>query len=377
VDAVSIIEAAAFLAQQWPVFACNVLKRPVTQHGLKDATQDERILRAQFRSPNAAMIGVPTGAASGIIAIDLDIKDGAAGLEWLAANEHRLPRTRRHRTQSGGVHLLFQAPNRPIRNSVRKLAPGVDVRGDNGYIIAPPSPGYSIVDDTMPAPLPAWLLEALAPPPEPVHAPPRPSRTDGRGTPYALAALSDECDAVMGAGWGTQEHTLNAAALKLGALAAGGEIDPAYAREALISAGLGMPSQPGREPWTPQDVRNKVERAFRDGATRPRAAPARHTHTIRVEIVPPEPPPWDEIPDWALVEPEIVPDIPGHAAAPAATNGAWPTLGLDEIAAVKPPEWLVKDILPEGAFGTIIGPYASLKSFLALDMSLSVAYGRE
>ena len=380
----TIAEAAVFLAQQWPVFACAESKRPLTPRGLYDATRDVDTVRKQFRHADAAMIGVPMGRASGVIAIDIDVKDGAPGMEWLAANAHRMPRTRRHRTMSGGVHLLFQAPETPIRNSVGKIAPGVDVRGEGGYVIFPPSPGYTIDDDAMPAPIPDWLLDLLIAPEAP--PPPPPSRThpyDARGTPYALAALDAECDAIRNAPFGQQEHTLNAAALKIGALAAGGEIDPTYAREALIAAGLAMPSQPGREPWTDREIRSKVERALRDGAARPRTAPSR-PHTIRVEIVPPEPPPWDEPPPWVYAEPVREPaEPPTRRAADPPTQPApqprilptHPPL-LDDETAIPPRRWIGgHGALPRGKLGMLCGPPGVSKTTLAMHVSIALAAG--
>lgn len=375
-------EAAAFIAQQWPCFPCNAEKRPVTAHGLKDAVSNPEEARRLFRKPGAAMIGVPTGAASGLVVVDLDCKDGAAGLEWHAANQHRIPETRQHRTRSGGKHLLFQYPvGRTIRNSASKIAPGVDVRGEGGYIIAPPSAGYSIETDAMPAPLPDWLLELLdppAPPPRPA-APPR-RLDDASGTPYGQRALSDECDAILAASFGVQETTLNNAALKIGALVAGGELAHGYAREALVAAGMGMPSQGGKPSWSPVEIRNKVERGMADGARSPRNAPPREVrHTVRVEIVPPEPPPRDEPPDWAYAEPVVAADAVEQPAPQlrreAPTPAPWPTLSLDEIAALPPPSYIIDKVLVEASNALLIGPWASLKSFLALDWSLSVAYG--
>jgi hypothetical protein len=379
----TIAEAAAFLAQQWPVFACAQTKRPITPHGLHDATRDLAAVRDQFRRAGAAMIGVPTGRASGVIAIDIDVKNGAPGLEWLAANHRRLPRTRRHRTMSGGIHLLFEAPPQPIRNSVGKIAPGVDVRGDGGYIIFPPSPGYSIEDDAMPAPMPEWLLSLLTEQPQPPPPPPRHiPREDSRGTPYALAALDSECAAIRAAPWGQQEHTLNAAALKIGALAAGGEIDASYAREAIIAAALSMPSQPGREPWTEREIRSKVDRAFRDGATHPRGAPPR-AHTIRVEIVPPEPPPYDEPPPWVYAEPEPEPSAPPVCRAPdpqpqPAPPRPLPTHAplLDDETTIPPRRWIGgPGALPRGKLGMLCGPPGVSKTTLAIHVSIALAAG--
>ncbi|WP_148360731.1 bifunctional DNA primase/polymerase, partial [Acidisphaera rubrifaciens] len=126
-----------------------------------------------------ALIGMPTGEASGLDVLDVDPRHG--GDVWHAANMHRLPETRLHRTQSGGLHLLFiHAPG--VRNSESKIAPGIDVRGDGGYAIIPPSPGYVVEHDAPPAHWPDWLLIEALPPPPPPRAPsgphPRPVALD-------------------------------------------------------------------------------------------------------------------------------------------------------------------------------------------------------
>ena|GEM_PF-1105412 len=378
----SLAEAAAFLAQQWPVFPCGADKRPVTGHGFKDAVRDPDAARRLFQVSGAALIGTPTGAASGLAVIDLDIKNGASGLEWLAANQHRLPRTRRHQTRSGGAHLLFAfPPGRRIRNSVSRIAPGVDVRGEGGYVIVPPSDGYSIADDAMPAPMPAWLLD-LIDPPQPAPAPrPAPQRAaSGDGTPYGLAALESECRAVANAAPGTQEITLNNAGLKIGALIVGGELSRGYALQALIAAGNQMVTGNGERPWTAEEVRNKVHRAVTDGGATPRQAPPREVrHTVRVEIVPPEAPWPDEPPEHWGAEPDMAFDAGDRPAAEGShlrqPPAGFPTLSIDEVLALPPPEWLVHGLLTVESNALLSGPFASLKSFLVLDLALCIAYG--
>jgi hypothetical protein len=381
----SLAEAAAFLAQQWPVFPCGADKRPVTLHGFKDAVTDPEAARRLFRAPGAALIGTPTGAVSNLAVVDLDLKEGGSGLEWLAANQHRMPRTRRHQTRSGGAHLLFNFPaGRRIRNSASKIAPGVDVRGDGGYIIVPPSDGYTIADDAMPVDMPAWLLDLIDPPEAPRASPvaPAPRPTNGDGTAYGLAALERECRAVANASPGTQEVTLNAAGLKLGALIAGGELARGVALQSLITAGHQMATGAGERPWSAEEIRSKVHRAVTDGGASPRQAPPREVrHTVRVEIVPPEAPWPDQPPEHWLAEPDMAMDA---GERPAPTDGAhlrqppagFPTLSIDEILALPPPEWLVVGLLTVESNALLAGPYASLKSFLALDLSLCIAYGR-
>lgn len=113
-----------------------------------------------------AGIGIVTGAISGLVVVDVDLKHGGdVGLEEL--ERERLPTTVECRTGGGGRHLYFEHPGGLIRNKVG-AAPGVDFRGDGGYVVAPPSVHSSRVryawvegcglGDMAIAPLPAWVL---------------------------------------------------------------------------------------------------------------------------------------------------------------------------------------------------------------------------
>ena len=114
-------------------------------------------------------MGIATGAASGIAVLDLDIKHPEA-LRWWRDNENRLPVTRTFRTRSGGVHLYYTyAPG--IRCSTSRPVPGVDVKGDGGCVVSWWSAGFPCLDESPPAPWPAWLTATIWPPAPP--APPR------------------------------------------------------------------------------------------------------------------------------------------------------------------------------------------------------------
>jgi hypothetical protein len=127
-----------------------------------------------FASPAAALIGVPTGPASGFVVVDVDVKDGKRGAEWLGRHAAAIPATRTHRTVSGGLHLLFGQPDGvEIPNSQSGIAPGVDVRGRGGYVVVPPSPGYGVLVDAPVAEMPAWLAEACRKKPPPTRPLPR------------------------------------------------------------------------------------------------------------------------------------------------------------------------------------------------------------
>jgi hypothetical protein len=134
-----------------PCFPCAASKAPLTRHGFRDATIDHD----PAAWAGAALVGIPTGEASGWVVLDID----PAGLEWLAANESRLPITRRVQTRRGGFHLYFQN-QAGLRCSAGKIAPAVDFRGEAGFVIAWDRSGYPVQHDTTVATLPGWLAEA-------------------------------------------------------------------------------------------------------------------------------------------------------------------------------------------------------------------------
>ncbi len=114
-------------------------KHPRTGGGLHDASADPDQIRAWWRSRPDSNIGIRTGAESGLIVLDVDPDHGGdESLAQLEALQGPLPATVQQRTGGGGRHYLFQHPGTPVRNRAG-FRPGLDVRGDGGYIVAPPS----------------------------------------------------------------------------------------------------------------------------------------------------------------------------------------------------------------------------------------------
>lgn len=210
-------------AQGLSVFPCGHNKMPCIPkkaggRGFLDATCDPATIRRMFDRRSAVLVGVPTGDASGFDALDIDPRHG--GDVWVRDNVLRLPETRMHQTQSGGRHWLFHhAPG--VRNSASKkgLAPGIDVRGEGGYIIMPPSPGYRIISDAAIAHWPDWLLALALPPPEK----PRPAASQGPREPIPqgrLQAIRDRAlDRVRSAPDGGKHFVVRNMALLLGGIA--------------------------------------------------------------------------------------------------------------------------------------------------------------
>lgn len=166
----AIVAALKTIAQGIPVFPVNPLnKQPLTRHGFHDATTDLGTVTAWWAQNPNAMIGVPTGAPSQLLVIDVDIKNGKDGLATLRVleTEHGpLPSTRKVRSASGGLHLFFKMPGAEIRSNVGLLGEGVDHRADGGYIVWAGSVdaqgrSYQELTSDSPAEPPHWLIDLL------------------------------------------------------------------------------------------------------------------------------------------------------------------------------------------------------------------------
>ena len=232
--------ALALAADGLPVFPCSNKKLPCILrsdggHGHLDASTDPTEVIRLFSHAGAKLIGVPCGPRSGFDVVDIDPRHD--GHVWEEKNLHRLPETRCHRTGSGGRHYVFKhAPG--MRNSEGKIAPGVDVRGDGGYVVFPPSAGYSIESDVDPADWPDWLLPVAMPASKTSHVRPdvKPQkRTDQlvyRYQRYVEKLLEN----VSSAPEGRKHDVLRNTALALGGILAAAGISHADAHAMLIQA---------------------------------------------------------------------------------------------------------------------------------------------
>jgi hypothetical protein len=210
--------------------------------------------------------------------LDVDQRhSGYTSLEILQERHGLLPDTLTVRTGGGGEHRYYQAdPAAPIRNDqAGRLGCGLDVRGDGGLVVAPPSTHvsgitYSFDDPGVPvAALPGWLVNLLAPPP-PARRKTSPTSVGsyaGYAAGYAVAALCNECANVVGAIDGTRNDTLNRAAFAIGTLVGAGQLpDWAAAQqllEAALSCGLGE-----------SEARATILSGLRSGVRHPRAVSA-------------------------------------------------------------------------------------------------------
>jgi hypothetical protein len=270
----SMLDAALSYARLGiPVFPCHQgNKKPLVKNGFYAATKDPAQLRAWWGEWPHAMIGVPTGKVSRLLLIDIDPAPGCSPYDLIASLRNHLgetlPAGLMAHTPRGGIHLVYLMPDAPqIGNRANLLGAGkaegkIDVRGDGGYMIVPPSrrhgpqavkegcggrfyqwdavegPGE---DFALPAPSQRLIDVMLRKGPRATA-----TRWEGRPAPasddqaserrYALRALDAEIRKLAAEPSGQRNSALNIASMKLAQLVANGALSETVAKSALEQA---------------------------------------------------------------------------------------------------------------------------------------------
>ncbi|MGX0977204.1 putative DNA primase/helicase [Roseovarius sp. MBR-51] len=251
------------------------------------ATSAPETIRGYWQEFPAALLGITTGADSGFFVIDADTpeghdKDGVGTLRGWVEDHGPLPDTIEATTPSGGWHVYFRWPDDlEIRNSESKLASGIDVRGEGGMVLAPPTikpgtgkayrwknpPGFFDLGDC-----PEWLLNKI----RATQAPKLSERAissgglqidTGTATAWAEKALRDELVKLFAAPEGRRNGALNSCAFNLGQIVAGGELTEATVKARLSAAAAGIGLEPG-------EIAATIESGFQAGAKTPRGPKA-------------------------------------------------------------------------------------------------------
>jgi hypothetical protein len=246
-----------------PVFPCRG-KRPLTDRGFKDATTNADLIRWSWKRWPTANIGVPTGDAT-FHCLDIDEPGGGDTVRALVGERGRPRRGPTVHTPSDGWHVYFAAPARKVGNRAR-FAPGLDWRGNGGYVIVPPSVGpngnpYAWargLDVPLPD-VPDWLCDLLDPPRP--SAPTR--RAVTRGSHYAETALDAEVSDVVNAPVGCRNDTLNRASFNCFTLVAAGLLDMDATIDELYAAGR-------RAGLTDKETSATIKSGMRAGMAHPR-----------------------------------------------------------------------------------------------------------
>ena len=283
-------------------------------------------------------IGVCT---SGLAVIDLDNKKGKAGQREYEALGGAFD-TLTVRTPTGGYHLYYRAP-RPVPVSVDRIAPGVDVRGENGYVVAPgsarPDGDYSLLFDAPVADMPGWLLD----------------RAGVAGVPTRSIAPAVELD--LPASIAAARAWLAAAPPAVEGL--GGDArtyqTACEVRDRGVSAPIALDlmlawNKRCSPPWSVEELRAKVENAYAY-AQRAEGEKAPEASFGGVQIIPPEREP-----------------LPG-------ADEAWAWGNLPEESDLMARPWVIHELLLRGDVTAILAPGGVGKSLIILQIAIGLALG--
>ena len=239
------------------------------------------------------------GAASNTFAVDLDGIEGVSDFRRLEEKYGRCQPTLTVRTPHG-LHLYFRAPKCRVPNSTSRIAKGVDIKGDGGYVVGPgsttPDGVYRFArrrgpDDVEIAEAPARLLKMLAPAPAPANEGVKPAEIPEtqreRALNYADAARQRELERLGKTPKHQRNNTLNICAFKLGQFLPHGLLDRKSVADQLaqVASRIGL---------DPQEIRPTIESGLAAGARHPRRLPFLKEPAQRV-AVPPSPKKPDSI----------------------------------------------------------------------------------
>jgi putative DNA primase/helicase len=292
-------------------------KHPVAHlvpNGLTNATRDPMTLERFFGS-NGVNVGIL--APDNVLIIDTDDPEQVARLEQQFPELRQAPSST---TPRKGHHHYVKRPPGVRLSAATTSDKKMSLRGmSKAYVLEAPSATtdghYTWIrplckPDELPVASPelvAYLEEVFT---RKREAPPRNAApVTGEGTPYGLKALSDECAILASTQEGGRNDQLNRSAFALGQLVAGGELDEASARDALLAAALGA-GLPHRE------TLRTIESGISSGKLEPRNAPPKSASPrITISRTPDEQPDWTGQPDTDRANAERLERMFGHHVA--------------------------------------------------------------
>ncbi|OHV44935.1 bifunctional DNA primase/polymerase [Pseudofrankia sp. BMG5.36] len=283
--------ARGYATAGWRVFVLGRSKRPVancqpckavapdhdhdrevcdclTCHGFYAATTDPTRIAAMLAAIPDGLVAIRTGATSGLVIVDIDPAHGGE------LDRALMTPTATVATGGGGWHLYYTHPGKPVPSRPLPGHPGVDIKADGGYVVAPPSihpatrrpyrwAGGRAVGEMPPPLLEVCLSQPDPPTPAPAAphpAPPAsPAGQGGGGISHPDLLLAAHLAAVARAPQGRRRTTLYGAARGAARMVAADALTCRAALDALTRAGLAAGQ-------TARETRAAIEGGFRDEA---------------------------------------------------------------------------------------------------------------
>ena len=348
-----LVAALAYAERGWPIFPVRADKTPYTKHGVQDATTDPKKIKKMWERHPRANIALNVGEA-GMMVLDYD---PGFNIEELEANVGPIPPSSLQvRTPRGGEHVYLALDDREIvAASASKLAPHVDVRSFHSYVLLPPSRTrdgeYTWISEGKPAFRSGEILR-LANAGRAKHKDHDTWIIDADRPENIAAAitwlLQDAKVAIEGQG-GDQTCYNTAAMCKSFGIS-----------EALAFDLMWEHWNPRCvPPWSSDEV-DHFEKKIENGYSYNTSPPGNVTLAYKTAR---------SLALFQVVEHE-----------PLERGNQWMRghfRGVDRagMSSIVPPAWLFEDFLTAGSYAMIFGPPGTFKTFLALDIALTVAAG--
>lgn len=345
--------ALNYAAKGWPVFPCNANKQPYTTNGVLDATTNRKQIEEWWETWPNANVAMDVGAA-GLVVLDFDPGHDPREVKKALGE---LPETKLvQQTPRGGEHLFYsKKPDEVIPPSVSKIAKHVDIRSFNSYVLLPPSRTkdgeYSWVSQGKPSFRSEKLVEL---------AKAKRDTSEDRDTwlieadlPENIALCVDWLKnkaqiAVEGVNGDHMAYSTAAMCKSFG-------ISPALALDLMWEHWNPRCSPP----WSGDEIEH-LEAKVRNGYSYNTSPPGNMTPAYKVARA------------QEIFKPVSRDTEKGGREIKGGRFRIVDRRGMDDI---KPPQWLVKDAIPENSFALLIGPRGTFKTFIALDIALSIATG--
>lgn len=318
----------------------NAKKPPLLKSWEKRASTEAQAIERWWGKTPEANVGIH---CANLLVVDIDAdKNGLASIKEQIAEHGPLPETLEVATPSGGRHLYYKADG-GVRNRV-DLWPGVDIRSNNGYVIAPgcvvPKGTYRVRTDAPVAQAPEWLLDACRRDLSRLEPGEGAEDVDPRlACQRAREWLSRAPAATEGQGG---DHRTFAVACRVR--------DFGVPEDQAIDV-LHAWNQRCEPPWDLEELRRKVHNAYRY-AENPPGVDSAEAWFEPVESAEPAPPPFE--PDPELYSPDDI-----RLAEILATN------------------YLAKGWVEAQSHALLFGPWGAGKTFLSLNLAAHIAAGQE
>ena len=341
--------ALAYAAKGWPVFPCKYDKTPYTHNGVHDATTNLDDVAAMWDEHPNANIGMDVGGA-GMLAADMD--PGHNFEEFQKNADDALETGLSSRTPRGGRHSFFDlGADEIVAPSASKVGEHIDIRSFNSYVLLPPSTtkdgAYKWISEGKPAFRPDGLLELCSRARQ--KSPDRDKWIIDADMPEnvakAVAWLKTDAQVAIEGHGGDQMAYSTAAMMK----------SYGVSRETATELMWDHWNPRCVPPWE-ADNWEHFDRKVENGYSYNTSEPGNMTNAFKV-----------------AKQRELFKPI--ETSQGEWTAGKFRVVNHTGMANISPPKWIIPDFLPEQAQAMLFGPKSTFKTFIALDIALSIASG--